>query len=274
MKKFDGILICTDLDGTLLRTDKSISKENLEAIEYFKAEGGLFTFITGRMPFNAFDICELIKPNAPIGCINGGGIFDYYTKKYVWTHELPRAALDLADAVYREMPWIGFQVNTFDSIYFTRDNEAMQFFRRVTGTPLVERYHYDVSEPLAKIVFGDIIEENIQNLAKLLAAHPKACDFDFIRSEKKLYEILPKGCSKGDVLPRLAKHLGIDMRKTIAVGDYDNDVSMIESAGVGVAVANAMPEAKAVADYITVSNEEHALAKIIFDIESGRIKTE
>ena len=51
MKKFDGILICTDLDGTLLNGDSAVSKENLDAIEYFKAEGGIFTFITGRMPF-------------------------------------------------------------------------------------------------------------------------------------------------------------------------------------------------------------------------------
>ena len=50
MGKFDGILICTDLDGTLYRNDKTVSKENREAIEYFKNEGGYFTFITGRMP--------------------------------------------------------------------------------------------------------------------------------------------------------------------------------------------------------------------------------
>ena len=48
---FEGVLICTDLDGTLLRNDKSISRENLDAIEYFKAQGGLFTIVTGRMPF-------------------------------------------------------------------------------------------------------------------------------------------------------------------------------------------------------------------------------
>ena len=53
MKKFDGILFCTDLDGTLLESDHKISKENIEAIRYFQSEGGLFTFLTGRMPFCA-----------------------------------------------------------------------------------------------------------------------------------------------------------------------------------------------------------------------------
>ena len=73
MKKFEGILFCTDLDGTLLRSDKTLSKRNLEAIEYFKSEGGLFTFVTGRMPCTALNLYNTVKPNAPIGCINGGG---------------------------------------------------------------------------------------------------------------------------------------------------------------------------------------------------------
>ena len=56
MKKFEGILLCTDLDGTLLRNDKSISRENLDAINYFMSEGGYFTFITGRMPYTSSNI--------------------------------------------------------------------------------------------------------------------------------------------------------------------------------------------------------------------------
>ena len=62
------------------------------------------------------------------------------------------------------------------------------------------------------------------------------------------------------------------MAKTIAIGDYNNDVSMIRAAGVGVAVANAVDEAKAVADIVTVSNEESAVAKIIEMIDRGEIK--
>ena len=55
MAKFDGILICTDLDGTLLKKDKTVSRENLDAIEYFKANGGYFTYVTGRMPFFSYE---------------------------------------------------------------------------------------------------------------------------------------------------------------------------------------------------------------------------
>ena len=81
-----------------------------------------------------------------------------------------------------------------------------------------------------------------------------------------LYEILPKGVSKGSALPILAKSLGVDMKNTIAVGDYDNDITMLKAAGVGYAVSNATAAAKAAADKITVSNEEHAIAKIISEL--------
>ena len=74
MGKFDGILICTDLDGTLLNGDYKVSEENAKAIEYFKREGGYFTFITGRMYYYAEDIYEMVKPNAPIGCGNGAAV--------------------------------------------------------------------------------------------------------------------------------------------------------------------------------------------------------
>ena len=109
------------------------------------------------------------------------------------------------------------------------------------------------------------------NLEKFLNGHPKAEKFDFIRSERRLYEVLPKGTSKGALLLKLADLLGVDRKKTIAVGDYNNDISMIECAGVGIAVSNARKCVKAVADRITVSNEENAIAQIIYELDKGKI---
>ena len=271
MKKFEGILICTDLDGTLLRDDKSISKKTLEKIEYFKSEGGYFTFITGRMPFFVKNIYDVIDPNAPFGCINGGGIFDHREVKYLWTTELPKEAMELVRAVDEAVDGIGIQVNTFDKIYFSRNNLAMEHFRAATGMPNLEGHYDDVEEPVAKIVFGDTREEAIMAIKRVLDTHPKTEKFDYIRSERTLYEILPKGINKGAVLPRFSEILGIDPKRIVAVGDYNNDVAMIKDAGVGIAVANATDEAKAASDYITVSNQEDAIAKIIEDIEHERI---
>ena len=272
MGLFDGILICTDLDGTLLRNDKSISQENLRAIEHFKAEGGFFTFITGRMPFAVNAIYEAIRPNAPIGCINGGGIYDHKTQKYLWTQTLDHRALELADAALNAIPGLGVQVNTFDHIYFCRENDAMVRFRELTGVPHLVRNLWNVNEPIAKIVFGDLCVDSISALCDFLNAHPMSGEFDFIRSEKTLYEILPRGISKGSVLLKLAELLGTDPARTVGVGDYNNDIEMLRAAGLGVAVANARPEVKAVADHVTCSNEEHAIARIIEDIENAILK--
>ena len=271
MGKFDGILICTDLDGTLLKNDKTISEENREAIEYFKREGGYFTFITGRMPYTSRSLYEMVNPNAPIGCINGGGIYDYEKEKYLWSITLPHDVNELVDAMYHAVPSAGIQMNALDKIYFCRDNWAMVRFRRRTGAPYVEGNHMTLDVPIGKVVFGDE-EENIQKVAEVLSNHPRSEEFDYIRSERTLYEILPKGSSKGNLLIKLAEVLGIDPSKTVAIGDYNNDVSMIRAAGVGIAVANAVEEAKAAADRITVSNEEHAIAKIIEMIDSGEIE--
>jgi hydroxymethylpyrimidine pyrophosphatase-like HAD family hydrolase len=89
--------------------------------------------------------------------------------------------------------------------------------------------------------------------------------------EKSLYEINPKGHTKGTVMLEICDICGIEIHRSVALGDYDNDISMLRAAGVGVAVGNASENAKAAADRITVTNEEHAIARVISEIESGEI---
>ena len=269
MKKFEGFLLCTDLDGTLLRNDKTISKENLRAIDYFKQEGGLFTFVTGRMPFYISDLCEIVKPNAPFGCVNGGGVYDYTARRYLWTKPLSRRIFELLAYAQERFDGIGYQVTTFDRTYFCSENSAMAEFRRLTGVPNLTCRFDEVEEPIAKIVFGEMEEDRVEVLKAILHAHPLAKEFDFVRSEKILYEILPKNINKGVSLTKLTEQLCLDPNKTIAVGDYHNDIPMLRVAKLGVAVANACPEAKAAANYITVSNEEHAIANIVEELERG-----
>lgn len=271
MGKFDGILICTDLDGTLLRNDKSVSDENKKAIEYFKSEGGIFTFVTGRMPFFVFDIYENVMPNAPFGCINGGGVYDYSNREYVWQSTMPGEVFELVRLIDEKFPNVGIQVNTFSRAHFCKENRTMERFRELTGAPNYVCRYSEVGDPIAKVLFGSESESEIQEIAKTLKEHPKAYKFDFIRSEKSLYEILPKGIGKGTSLSKLEQHLGIDINKTIAIGDYDNDISMFEVAKLGIAVSNACPAAKEAADYVTVSNEEDAVAKVIYDLADGKI---
>ena len=168
MGKFDGILICTDLDGTLYRNDKSISSENKSAIEYFKKEGGIFTFVTGRMPFFAVDVYKEVNPNAPVGCVNGAGLFDYEKNEYIWTAEISDGVFDLLKCVDENFPRIGIQVNTYHKVYFCKDNSVMEEFRKITCLPDCKSKYTDVGEPVAKIVFGVETESEIKELEKML----------------------------------------------------------------------------------------------------------
>ncbi len=267
--KFKGVLICTDLDGTLFRNDKTISKENDEAIRYFKEEGGMFTFITGRESSIVGDVCALVKPNAPIGCFNGGGIYDHQKDRLLWTVTLKDEAKQIVDMMEKRFPNIGINIACADHVYFQQDNDCTKWFREITGAPHLTATFDEKRGQVFKVVFSTLKQEELQQIKETLHAHPLASQFDFIQSEKTFYELLPKGASKGSLLLKLAELLNIDRRKTIAVGDYDNDISMIRDAGVGYAVANAQPSVKAVADRITVSNEEHAIAKIIEELDKG-----
>ena len=270
MGKFDGILICTDLDGTLYRNDKTISEENKEAIEYFKREGGYFTFITGRMPYYSHDAYNAAKPNVPFGCINGGGVYDGERKEYVWTRELPAGFLGMVECVDKAFPDVGIHVCTFEKTYFSKDNRAMEIFRQRTGLPNLVCPYREVKEPIAKILFGIDDEQELGDVMKTLREHPDAKNYDLVRSENWLFEILPKGVNKGLALSKLVEHLGVDPKRTVGIGDYNNDIGLFKSAAVGIAVSNACEEALEAADFVTVSNEEHAIAQVIYDIENNK----
>ena len=265
MGKFDGVLFCTDLDGTLLRRDQTVSRENREAIAYFQQNGGLFTFITGRMPIFAKPICEAVHPNAPFGCVNGGGLFDPCAGKYVWQQELTKDVMPLITYIEENVPHIGIQLNTFEETYICRDHEEMHIFEEIAGRAFPTTHYTAIAEPFAKVLFAGDVEDVFKTQA-LLSDHPLSEKFDFIRSDTMFYEILPKGLSKGSVLRELQNRLPVRPTKTIVIGDYYNDLSMFAVADVSVAVGNACDAAKEAASFVTVSNEEHAIARVIYDL--------
>ena len=271
MGKFENVILCTDLDGTLLRGDGTVSAENIAAIELFKREGGIFTFVTGRMPFFTADTYHALHPNAPIGCINGGGLYDFVRQEYIWTCAMSDEAIELVEYIDREVPDVGIQVNTFYTTYFCKESCAMELFRRITGAPHIICKYTQIQEPIAKILFGCVTEADMLAVEKKLRMHPLLERFGFVRSGDMWYEVLPKGIGKGTAITKLVQYLRTDASKTVAIGDHDNDISMFKTAKIGIAVSNASPVARQAADCITVSNEEHAIAKVIYDLEYGRI---
>lgn len=270
MKKFENILFCTDLDGTLLSSDKTISKQNLDAIEYFKSERGKFTFITGRDPLMSRYTCDVIKPNAPFGCFNGSAIYDNSADKYLWSAFLENDFIELVEYVDKVLPDIAFMLFTKENVLFCKDNSASEYFKKTRNLSNTICDFHNVKEPVLKIVFAHENEERLLKLKEMLKNHPKSVDFEFNRSEYIFYEMLAKGINKGAALKQLAKLLNISMSKTIAVGDYNNDISMIKSAKLGFSTANAREEVKAVSDIVTVSNDENAIAAIIDGLDSGK----
>ncbi len=271
MGKFDGILLASDLDGTLLKKDKSISAENLCAIDYFMKEGGYFTVITGRMPYALSRILDIVNVNAPIGCGNGGFVYDVKNQCILWSVCLEKAVLEPVRYVKEKYSNIGIEINTNKEILVVSPNNSVLTHLKNENLPFKQTDLDSFEGDISKILFADT-PDNLDILINDLSNGKFTEKFQFIRSDINYYEILPQGIGKGKLLSKIAEFLNVSPEKTIAVGDNDNDISMFEEAGVGIAVANASAAAKASSDVVTVSNEESAISQIIKDIEHGKIK--
>lgn len=271
MGKFDGILLCSDLDGTLLREDKSISEKNRRALEYFKKNGGMFSIMTGRMSFVLDPTIKATKPNAPVGFGNGLGIYDFENNQKLSLRFVDPSVLTIVEKVYRDFPEIGIEIATHDKIYCVRVNETVKKHLSDENIPLVMTGVKEFSLPIAKILFA-ARPEVLENFILQISKEEDAGKFQLLRSDKLYFEILPKDVGKGELLLQLAELLGIDKEKTIAIGDNDNDVSMLLAAQLGIAVENAAKSAKDAADMVAPSNEEDAIAFIIEALDAGGIK--
>ena len=265
MNKFEGILLATDLDGTLLRDDKTVSEENRLAIEYFKENGGRFTFITGRTPVGVAPLYKSVIPNAPIGCMNGAGIYDREQDKLIWYITIPDSVKEIAEYVDREFPDVGIEFITVDRHLFCKKNAFTDKHARDESLPNVEGDYRTITEPIIKVLFA-ASSETLDKMSKIILEHPLIGNFAPIRSDAIYFELIPLGISKATIIKKLPELMGGEIVKTIAVGDNDNDAKMLQTADIGYAVANASDAAKKAAKIVTVSNEEHAIANIIYSL--------
>ncbi len=267
MGKFSGYLICTDLDDTLLTTDKKISQENKDAIKYFMNEGGLFTFATGRMPQGVEVVLKELKPNAPIVCANGASIYDFNENKFLMSHFLDDDATKALEYIEKRCPYVGIEVNNNDTIYFCKSNRFTEECKMWEQLDCEDIDYHLIKKPWKKIVF--MMEAQYIGEVKKLLMESEFCDkYSFMQSSPNYYEILPKGVTKGEGMLELAHLLGIHKNKTIGIGDSENDLGLVKKAGIGVAVENAMQSVKDVADWIVCDNNNHAIKALIEKLES------
>ena len=245
MGKFDGILFLSDMDGTLLHNAK-LSEENRKAIEYFTENGGLFTVATGRAPefIKKFNL----KINAPIISINGTIIYDLKNEHIIKDYFLMPEMIDAAKFAAENLPVIRFS-------FFLETSEMRVLpdeldFEKVKGT-------------LRKVVF--VFETETEAISAKERLYEKfGYGAVFERSWPTGVEMRPKNGGKGVCLKFLKEYMGI--KTTVAAGDYENDLSLLEAADISFAPANAIDEIKKIADKTVVSCEEHAISDIIYNL--------
>ena len=250
MGKFDGVLLVTDLDGTLFYKG-DVSRENCEAIRYFQSEGGLFSVASGRYRKWLLDWQDFILPNTWCAMVNGAVICDRKGENVILQQPMDAGYLHLASRIWEACP----RMTRVTFVSF----EGPLFVSR--GEPLPEA----TVEPVGyKMVFHVPAEDSdayLQAVKEL--AGPQ---YLVMRSWINGIEVQKRGTGKGDAVRHMRRLLGNRVHTVVAVGDYENDLDMIREADVGYAVGNACDALKAVADRITVSAAEHAIARVIAEI--------
>lgn len=270
MGKFDGILLCTDLDDTLLTRDKRVTEKNAAALNYFMENGGCFSFATGRVVRGARLIRSMIEPNAPMVCFNGAAIYDFSSEEFLNTMSLDDDAREVIDYVDKNFPNAGIEASSAGSVYFCKMNSIVERHKRLEKFPDLNCRYEDIPEKVMKVIF--MMEENeIDGFKAAIAKTDFHGRYSFIQSSPHYYELLPYGASKGRGLRELKEIIGASV--SIGMGDTENDISMMIDSDIGIAVANATDAVKSAADYITDNdNNNDAVCEVIEKIEAGIIK--
>ena len=256
-----GLLLVTDMDGTMLTTDKRISEENIEAIRAFQEAGGRFSIATGRSIPSLEHYIHLLQIDTPVILYNGGAIYDYGKREIVWHSVLGSRAVDYTKDVYEKFPEIGIEILLDDQIYVVRSNPIVKKHLDTERLSYLSCGFDDVPDGWFKVLFAlDPSQMDEFEAYMLSKGYDDVC---FVRSFTHYFEMLPQGSSKGGALLHLAELTGIPVEMTVAIGDYFNDYEMIQNAGIGVTVANAPQELKQIAQLVVCDNDHHALAELI-----------
>lgn len=254
MAKYSGVLICSDLDGTLVNSRNAITQEVAQAVSYFQQNGGLFTIASGRSPFYLSSFLEHIKLNCPVISHNGATLYDFEKDCFIKKSFMPLGSLDLFDFIWENWRGINFiTLHTLDNSYN---------FSQEQKNEMLSLYH---EKQWCKFVLYMEDENSAKKLQNLLKKSVFSDKFNFVRSWATGLEILSLSGTKGDAVRALRQHLP-SVSKVVCVGDYENDITMLKCADIGYAVANACQEVLDIADRVTVSNDNGAIAKVIYEL--------
>lgn len=261
-------MIVCDLDETLISDDRSISKENIEAIRKADEMGIKFVVATGR-GYNTVGVTlEILglkdKEGEYVISFNGGAIVENKGNRVL---RLEGLSFEVAEELYRRglQYDVCIHVYTKDTVYVYRywDDEREYLKNRIDAVEIFdENLDFLKGQDIIKILF---VNTDYQYLRKIEEDFKDLTDqIDISYSSNRYIEFNHKGVNKGAGLKSLAELLGIKIEETIAIGDNFNDLSMIRAAGLGIGVQNTRPDMKPLCDYITTAtNNESAVAEVI-----------
>ncbi len=267
-------ILVLDLDGTLTNKKKEITEHTRETLIRAQEAGVKIVLASGRPTYGIMPLArqlELDKYEGYILAYNGGQIIDCKTGELMYENVLDPAVYPY---LYECAKSNGFQILSYKDEYIISENADDQYvqheaFLNRMPSKTVENFLDVINFPVAKcLIVGDP-----EPLAQLEPVMKKELEskMNVFRSEPFFLELVPKGIDKARCLAVLLEELGMTPDEMMACGDGFNDLSMIEYAGLGVAMANAQEVVRQAANYITLSNEEdgvaHAVEKFMLNAE-------
>ncbi|GGM13202.1 HAD family hydrolase [Pseudomonas asuensis] len=255
-------LMLSDVDGTLLRTDKQLSKATIQAVQELHDAGIDFTLVSSRPPRAMHWLIDALDLTLPVAAFNGGTLLQP-DGTLLQTHRLPRDAVDsvfekLKDEdldiwLFADDEWI---VTNPDNHYISHEKKALGY------DPLIVEHFDDYLNRVDKLV---VVSRNHDRLASLQPELDQRLGqkAHTVRSQPYYLDITAAQASKGHALIALAEQLGIPLARTVAIGDGENDISMFKKAGLSIAMGQAEDDVKAHATHVTAETDKDGLAEAI-----------
>ncbi|MFV9510579.1 Cof-type HAD-IIB family hydrolase [Tepidibacillus sp. LV47] len=257
-------LVAIDLDDTLLADDLTISSQTIEAIREAVDKGVMVTLATGRMFQSAKKYAKAIELDVPIITYHGAYIKNVLSGELLFQRLVPyELSIDVIKDLKEKNKHI--QIYLDDQLYVEEEDRYIRDYAKASDVSyhvvddLLQQMDESQTEPIKILIIDD--PANIQTLEKEYQ-YRYGNQLHVTISKPYFLEITHPEATKGNAIRFLAKQKGITMEQVIAIGDSYNDRDMIELAGLGVAMGNARPEVKAIADYVTKTNNDHGVWEV------------
>jgi hypothetical protein len=255
-------LIAADMDGTLLNDESKLSERTKAAIRKAVGSGALFVAATGRAMRGVENVNELFDEDMPFIVLNGASVVLGKSRKVLFKKFLDAT---LAKEVYdigegRDIPIV---VWTDGNLWINREYKATSDYRSEYGAEM--KLITDMDELAAEGIYKLIWFETAENVSRLQIEMKEhfGARLNCHSSRPMFLEFVGPDADKGSAMAEIGRLYGIDRSEMIAVGDGFNDISMLKYAGLGIAMANAPDEVKAVCAHVTLSNNEDGVAAVI-----------